>query len=77
MDKVEHAESIVLLAMVDQEEKATEVSTNKRHKKRKKSMTLVEETTKKVKLLASTISVMKTTKVHLAPGLLTGLYALI
>lgn len=44
--------------------KAIEVPTSKRHKKRKKSKTHVEETPKEVKLLASAISAARKTKVH-------------
>lgn len=49
-EKVEPLESILHLAMVDQNGKAAEVPTSKPHKKRKKSKHLVEETPKKAKL---------------------------
>lgn len=64
-ERVEPVESTVPLAMVDPKGKAVEVHTSKLHKKRRKCKTPIEEMPKKAKLLASAMSVARTTKVHL------------
>lgn len=66
MERVEQVESIVHLMMVNLKGKVAEVPTSKLHNKRKKSKTFIEETPKKVKLLAFAISVVRKTKVRFA-----------
>lgn len=76
-ERVESTETIIPLAMVDPKGKVAEVPTSKPHKKRKKSKTLIEKMPKKAKLLSSSKSAVRTTKVQLTLFIDVGLYALI